>query len=68
MNKDMTREYAIELLVEDLEYKILQESKFVFQCNVCTEKVTVGDNFVWLGSKRKVCINCRDEIIEELSV
>ena len=63
----MTNESIKELLVEELGYKkTFNNSMYVFPCSCCKNTVEQGDEFIFMGDKKKVCINCQAEIIEYL--
>ena len=53
-----------EVLQEELENKKMYEASWDTDCNVCGDTILEGDEFCYMGNKRKVCENCRSEIID----
>lgn len=63
----MDRRYVLELLIEDLKYKLPTPSKFSFPCSACSKFILYQSDFIWIGNKKKICIPCSTKIINILT-
>lgn len=57
---------AKELLIEDLENKKPFQANFDSKCYFGCQIIR-GDDFYFMGDKRKVCASCRGELQEEMN-
>lgn len=55
----MTIQKIKELLIEDIEYKKPFDAKYPAICDGCHREV---ETFIFMGDKRKICIDCQVEI------
>lgn len=61
-----SRYKAKDLLVEDLESRKPFDARFDSKCYFGCEIIR-GDQFYFMGDKRKVCSSCRAELQEEIN-
>ena len=51
-----------KILLEELEYKKRFNSNWPTICDICTLDIEEQDEFVFMGDKRKMCVDCIDEL------
>lgn len=56
------------IIIEDLGEKRHYPAKWDFACDICEEQVDAGTDFVFMGDKRKVCLTCLMQMIEDLEM
>lgn len=61
----MTKSQA-KLLIEELENKKLYEANWGTECDCCDGDIQQGDKFVFMGDKKKVCIDCVADMQDDL--
>jgi len=62
----MNNKDVIELLLEELEYKKIFNANYQTMCDICYNNIEQDDEFIFLGNKKKVCMDCVEEIKEFL--
>lgn len=50
------------MLVEDLESQKTYEAYTFTGCDCCGETIEEGEEFVFMGNRRKVCLKCLGEM------
>lgn len=53
-----------KVLKEDIENKKPFTSAYDMDCYVCSNEIMEGDEFFFMGAKRKVCNNCLGDMID----
>lgn len=53
-------------LLDDIRWKKGQRAYRDTECDVCTEFIGEGDEFVFYGDGNKMCLDCRQSIESEL--
>lgn len=61
----MTKDEA-KVLLEELEYKKQYKASFDGTCACCGDDIHIGDTFVFMGEKKKVCIGCLADMQDEM--
>jgi hypothetical protein len=54
------------LLIEDLKRKKRLALKYDGPCAGCGEGMQSGDEFIFMGEKSRICLECADEMIATL--
>ena len=62
----MTPQQIKDLLKEDIEYKKPFMADRDTFCNIGREPIRQGDTFIFVGDKRKCCVECQGEITQWL--
>lgn len=62
IDKDILR-----ILIEELNYKKAFLASHDTECDICGEDIFDGDDFYFMGNRRKCCENCRKLAIDYLS-
>ena len=55
-----------KLLAEEMEYKKTYVATWDTACSAGNHHIIKGNEYIYLGDKKKVCIDCLAEIIEFL--
>ena len=55
-----------QLLIEDFQYKRVFIARFAILCELCRNNIEEGQEFVFIGDKKKLCIACQMKFITEL--
>ena len=55
-----------KLLVEEMENKKSYEANYDTICDVDNGNIYKGEEFIFMGSRKKVCTNCQSDIMEFL--
>jgi len=63
----MTNKQMNELFLEELEFKRQYTAKYDFDCELCSSVIEEGDDFVFLGDKQRICLDCVEEMRGKLS-
>jgi hypothetical protein len=54
------------ILIEEIEYKKVFAASWDTRCDECGKDILEGEDFVFMGSKKKICEDCRGDIISFL--
>ncbi len=61
----MTKAQA-KLLIEDLEYKKQFDAHYSTTCDECGNDIEEGMSFVFMGDRKKICIECLGNLQDSL--
>lgn len=62
----MTTKEIKQMLLEEIENKKSYPANYDTQCDFCTKPISGGEEFIFMGSKQKVCDECIQDIIDFL--
>lgn len=60
------KEEIRQLLLEEIIGKKVFLAKFAILCELCRENIEEDREFVFIGDKKKLCMNCQRTFINEI--